>query len=250
MQHQSNNRPSEQLSLPAERHFLVNRDVAANQLQTYRSNNEPILMTSSSGMPIGDKVYSLTPGSRGPILLQDTCLLEEIGQFNEEKIAERCSFAKGAGALGIFQCTTDLGASLTRAHFLQTRNKQTPIAIRFSRFRSECGSADTVRDLRGMSIKFYTDCGNFDLICNHLPVFFIRDPVLYPSLVHSQKRNPVTNLFDSDAYWDFLTLRPETTHCLVEIFLSNTYIHIQKMHLLSSRFYSTVIVEFPMAIVP
>ena len=250
MQHQSNNRPSEQLSSPAERHFLVNRDVAANQLQTYRSNNEPILMTSSSGMPIGDKVYSLTAGSRGPILLQDTCLLEEIGQFNEEKIAERCSFAKGAGALGIFQCTTDLGASLTRAHFLQTRNKQTPIAIRFSRFRSECGSADTVRDLRGMSIKFYTDCGNFDLICNHLPVFFIRDPVLYPSLVHSQKRNPVTNLFDSDAYWDFLTLRPETTHCLVEIFLSNTYIHIQKMHLLSSRFYSTVIVEFPMVIVP
>ena len=195
--------------------LLLHRDAAANQLQTYRSNNEPILMTSPSGMPLGDKVYSLTAGPRGPILLQDTCLLDELGQFNEEKIPERCSYAKGSGVFGFFQCTTDTGSTLTRAQFLSTRNKQTPIAVRFSRLRGESGSADTVRDLRGMSIKFYTDCGNFDLICNHLPVFYIRDPILYPSLVHAQKRNPVTNLFDYDAYWDFFTLRPESTHCLV-----------------------------------
>ena len=194
------------------------RDVAANQLQSYRSNNEPILMTSLSGMPIGDKVYSLTAGSRGPLLLHDSCLLDELGQFNQEKIPERCSYSKGTGAFGIFQCTTDLGSTLTRANFLDTKNKQTPIAMRFSRFRSELGSSDTVRDLRGMSIRFYTDCGNLDLICNHLPIFFIRDPILYPSLVHSQKRNPVTNLFDYDAYWDFLTLRPETTHCLLLLY--------------------------------
>lgn len=204
--------------------FLLDRDVSANQLQTYRSNNDPILMTSLSGTPIGDKVYSLTVGSHGPILLQDTRLLDELGQFNEEKIPERCSYAKGAGAFGVFQCTTDIGSTLTRAHFLTARNKQTPIAIRFSRFRSETGSSDTVRDIRGMAIKFYTDCGNFDLICNHLPVFFIRDPLLYPSLVHSQKRNPVTNLFDYDAYWDFLTLRPETTHCLVSIKNKRTFL--------------------------
>ncbi|CAF1106105.1 unnamed protein product [Rotaria sordida] len=221
MQNQSNNISSgivQSTISPSEALFLLNRDVAANQLQTYRSNNEPILMTSLSGMPIGDKVYSLTAGSRGPILLQDTYLLDELGQFNEEKIPERCSYGKGSGAFGFFQCTTDIGSTLTRAHFLDTRNKQTPIAIRFSRFRSELGSSDTIRDIRGMAIKFYTDCGNFDLICNHLPIFFIRDPILYPSLVHSQKRNPVTNLFDYDAYWDFLTLRPETTHCLVLLY--------------------------------
>ena len=195
--------------------FFLQRDIAANQLQTYRSSNDPVLMTSLSGMPMGDKVYSLTAGSRGPVLLQDSSLLDELGQFNREKIPERCSYAKGAGAFGFFQCTTDLGSTFSRAHFLDTRNKQTPVAMRFSRLRGELGSADTVRDLRGMSIKFYTECGNFDVICNHLPVFFIRDPMLYPSLVHSQKRNPVTNLFDYDAYWDFLTLRPESTHCLV-----------------------------------
>ncbi|CAF1133355.1 unnamed protein product [Adineta ricciae] len=198
--------------------LLSNRDISANQLQTYRSNNEPTLMTSSSGMPIGDKICSLTAGLHGPIVLHDACLLDEIGQFNEEKIPERCSYAKGSGAFGTFQCTTDLGSSITRAHFLDTRDKQTRVAVRFSRFTSELGSADTVRDIRGMSIKFYTDCGNFDLICNHLPVFFIRDPILYPSLVHAQKRNPVTNLFDYDAYWDFLTLRPETMHCLILLY--------------------------------
>lgn len=216
MQNQSNNISSGNI-VSSEEDTSLHRDVAANQLQTYRSNNEPILMTSLSGMPIGDKVYSLTVGSRGPILLQDTYLLDELGQFNEEKIPQRCSYAKGCGAFGYFQCTTDIGSTLTRANFLQINNKQTPIAIRFSSFKSDLGSSDTVRDIRGMSIKFYTDCGNFDLICNHLPVFFIRDPILYPSLLHSQKRNPVTNLFDYDAYWDFLTLRPETTHCLVKV---------------------------------
>lgn len=247
MQNQANPSTSNNLQDSAsaiETSSLYHRDVAANQLQTYRSNNEPTLMTSLSGMPIGDKVYSLTAGSRGPILLQDTCLLDEIGQFNEEKIPERCSFGKGTGAFGIFQCTTDTASTFTRAQFLDTRNKQTPVAMRFSRFRSELGSSDTVRDLRGMSIRFYTDCGNFDLICNHLPVFFIRDPILYPSLVHSQKRNPVTNLFDYDAYWDFLTLRPETTHCLV----NNPSIHPLGESICLSRSYCTVIVEYPMVI--
>ena len=195
--------------------YVPQRDVAANQLQTYRSNHDPVLMTSLSGMPIGDKVYSLTAGPRGPLLLQDSALLDELGQFNQERIPERCSYAKGSGAFGFFQCTTDTGPKFTRAQFLDKRNQQTPIVMRFSRLRSESGSSDTVRDIRGMSIRFYTDCGNFDLVCNHLPIFFIRDPILYPSLIHAQKRNPVTNLFDYDAYWDFLTLRPETTHCLV-----------------------------------
>ena len=193
----------------------MSRDVAANQLQTYRSNNEPMLMTSQSGMPVGDKMNSLTIGSRGPILLQDACLLDELGQFNQEKVAERCSYSKGTGAFGSFQCSIGNGSRLTRASFLESANKQTPIVIRFSRFLSESGNADSVRDIRSISIKFFTECGNFDLICNHLPVFFIRDPLLYPSLIHSQKRNPVTNSFDYDAYWDFLTLRPESTHCLV-----------------------------------
>ncbi|CAF1029844.1 unnamed protein product [Didymodactylos carnosus] len=203
---------------PAEAIFMFNRDVASNQLQTFRSNNEPVLMTSLTGCPVGDKVYALSAGSRGPLLLNDLTLLDELGQFNEENISERVTYAKGCGAFGFFECTTDIGSQFSRARFLDQRNKQTPIAIRFSRLRSELGSADTLRDIRGMSIKFYTDCGNFDLICNHLPVFYIRDPLLYPSLIHSQKRNPVTNLFDHDAYWDFLTLRPESTHCLMLLY--------------------------------
>lgn len=151
-------------------------------------------------------------GPRGPLLLQDVQFLEELAQFDRERIPERVVHAKGAGAFGYLEVTSDALSKYTKAKLFSTVGKRTPLAIRFSTVGGESGSADTVRDPRGFAVKFYTEDGNWDLVGNNTPIFFIRDPILFPSFIHTQKRNPQTHLKDANMTWDFFSLRPETTH--------------------------------------
>jgi catalase len=134
-----------------------------------------------------------------------------LAAFDRERIPERVVHAKGAGAFGYFEVTNDI-TKYTKAKPFERVGKRTPIAIRFSTVGGESGSADTARDPRGFAIKFYTEDGNWDLVGNNTPIFFIRDPIFFPSFIHTQKRNPVTHLKDHDMLWDFISLRPETLH--------------------------------------
>jgi catalase len=168
-------------------------------------------LTTSVGIPVSDNQNSLTAGNPGPILLQDFYLLEKLAHFNRERIPERVVHAKGAGAGGYFEVTADV-TQWTKAKFLETVGKQTPVFVRFSTVGGEKGSADTARDPRGFAVKFYTEEGNYDIVGNNTPVFFIRDPMKFPDLVHSQKRNPQTNCKDPNAIWDFFSLTPESIH--------------------------------------
>ncbi len=171
-------------------------------------NNE---LTTSFGIPISDNQNSLTAGSTGPILLQDFHLIEKLAHFNRERIPERVVHAKGAGAHGYFEVTNDV-TPWTKAKFLEKVGKQTPVFVRFSTVAGEKGSADTVRDPRGFAVKFYTEEGNYELVGNNTPVFFVRDPIKFPDFIHSQKRNPQTNCKDPNMVWDFFSLTPESTH--------------------------------------
>jgi len=193
---------------------MAGRDHCDNQLKTFAESKKdeacPVA-TTSAGCPVGFKTASLTAGPRGPILLQDHVLVDETAHFDRERIPERVVHAKGAGAFGYFEVTHDISQYSKAAVFSQV-GKKTPIAIRFSTVGGESGSADTVRDPRGFAVKFYTEEGNWDLVGNNTPIFFIRDPILFPSFIHTQKRNPATHLKDADMFWDFITLRPETTH--------------------------------------
>ncbi|KYB28799.1 Catalase-like Protein [Tribolium castaneum] len=187
-------------------------DKAANQLVDYKNNSKnDSAATTGHGTPIGEKDATLTVGPRGPILLQDNNFIEELAHFDRERIPERVVHAKGAGAFGYFEVTHDI-TKYTAAKVFSNIGKRTPIAIRFSTVAGESGSADTVRDPRGFAMKFYTEDGIWDLVGNNTPIFFIRDPILFPHFIHSQKRNPQTHLKDANMFWDFITLRPETTH--------------------------------------
>ncbi|MEW9701452.1 catalase KatA [Paenibacillus sp. SI8] len=168
-------------------------------------------LTTSWGAPVGDNQNSLTAGSRGPTLIQDVHLLEKLAHFNRERVPERVVHAKGAGAHGYFEVTNDLTA-YTKASFLSEIGKRTPLFVRFSTVAGENGSADTVRDPRGFAVKFYTDEGNYDLVGNNTPVFFIRDAIKFPDFIHTQKRHPQTHLKNPNAIWDFWSLSPESLH--------------------------------------
>ena len=156
-------------------------------------------------------------GKRGPILLQDENYLDEMSHFDRERIPERAAHAKGAGAYGYFEVTHDI-TQYTTAKIFEKIGKRTPVSARFSTVAGEMGSADTLRDPRGFSIKFYTDDGNWDVVGLSFPIFFIRDPTLFPSFIHTQKRNPQTHLKDANMFWDFISLRPETTHQMMFLF--------------------------------
>ena len=169
------------------------------------------MQTTSTGCPIDDNQNSLSVGPRGPLLLEDFQLLDKLAHFDAERIPERVVHAKGAGAHGYFVLEKDL-SHLTRAKFLHGEGKRTPVFARFSTVGGEKASADTARDPRGFSVKFYTEEGNFDMVGNNTPIFFIRDPIKFPDFIHTQKRNPQTNLKDSDMFWDFLSLVPESLH--------------------------------------
>ncbi|XP_018426828.1 PREDICTED: catalase-like [Nanorana parkeri] len=175
------------------------------------------MLTSSEGVPIGTLVSSLTVGPRGPILMQDAVLMEEMGHFVRERIPERVVHARGAGAFGYFEVTHNI-THYCKACVFEYIGKKTPIAVRFSTTSGENGSSDLTREPRGYAVKFYTEQGNWDLVGNNSPVFFLRDPMLFPSLSHAQKRNPQTHLKDPNALWDFFSLRPETLHEVTMIF--------------------------------
>ncbi|OEH92079.1 catalase KatA [Bacillus solimangrovi] len=174
-------------------------------------SNKKNNLTTSWGAPVGDNQNSMTAGSRGPTLIQDVHLLEKLAHFNRERVPERVVHAKGAGAHGYFEVTNDV-AKYTKANFLSEVGKRTPLFVRFSTVAGENGSADTVRDPRGFAVKFYTEEGNYDLVGNNTPVFFIRDAIKFPDFIHTQKRDPKTHLKNPNAIWDFWSLSPESLH--------------------------------------
>ena len=169
------------------------------------------IMTTSAGSPIADNQNALTAGPRGPVLMQDWQLLEKLAHQNRERIPERVVHAKGWGAHGTFTVTHDI-TRYTRASIFAQVGKQTPMIARFSTVAGEAGAADAERDVRGFALKFYTDEGNWDLVGNNTPVFFIRDPLKFPDFIHTQKRHPRTNLRSPTAMWDFWSLSPESLH--------------------------------------
>ncbi|NUB09732.1 catalase [Azospirillum sp. Vi22] len=174
-------------------------------------------LTTGAGIPVADNQNSLTAGPRGPVLMQDFHLIEKLAHFNRERIPERVVHAKGAGAYGVFRVTRDV-TPYTAAKFLSDVGKETEVFLRFSTVGGEKGSADAERDPRGFAVKFYTEDGNYDLVGNNTPVFFVRDPLKFPDFIHTQKRNPATNLKDPTAVWDFFSLSPETMHQLTILF--------------------------------
>lgn len=173
--------------------------------------NENKHLTTSHGAPVGDNQNSMTAGSRGPTLLQDFHLIEKLAHFNRERVPERVVHAKGAGAHGYFEVTNDL-SKYTKAKVFNGVGKRTPLFIRFSTVAGELGSADTVRDPRGFAVKFYTEEGNYDIVGNNTPIFFIRDAIKFPDFIHTQKRDPKTHLKNPTAIWDFWSLSPESLH--------------------------------------
>ena len=167
-------------------------------------------LTTTAGAPIADNQNSLTAGPRGPVLLQDYQLLEKLAHQNRERIPERVVHAKGWGAFGTLTITGDI-TKYTRAKVV-TPGKKTDMLIRFSTVAGEAGAADAERDVRGFAMKFYTEEGNWDLVGNNTPVFFVRDPLKFPDFIHTQKRHPKTNLRSTTAMWDFWSLSPESLH--------------------------------------
>ena len=168
-------------------------------------------MTSVSGRPVSDNQNVQTAGQPGPMLLQDPWFLEKLAHFDREVIPERRMHAKGSGAYGTFTVTHDI-TKYTRASIFAHVGKKTNCFVRFSTVAGERGAADAERDIRGFAIKFYTDAGNWDLVGNNTPVFFLRDPLKFPDLNHAVKRDPHTNLRSANNNWDFWTLLPEALH--------------------------------------
>jgi len=184
--------------------------------QTTTSDKQTL--TTNQGVPIADNQNSLKGGARGPTLLEDFVLREKITHFDHERIPERIVHARGSGAHGYFQPLKNL-SRLTRAAFLQDPTKRTKVFVRFSTVAGGAGSVDTPRDVRGFAVKFYTDDGNFDLVGNNIPVFFIQDTMKFPDLVHSVKMEPDRGFPQSasahDTFWDFVSLTPESMHMLM-----------------------------------
>ncbi|KMV33068.1 catalase [Franconibacter pulveris] len=170
-------------------------------------------LTTASGAPVAHNNNSMTAGRRGPMLLQDVWFLEKLAHFDREVIPERRMHAKGSGAYGTFTVTRDI-TDFTRAKIFSQIGKKTDLFIRFSTVAGERGAADAERDIRGFSIKFYTEEGNWDLVGNNTPVFYLRDPLKFPDLNHVVKRDPRTNLRNPTYKWDFFSLQPETVHQL------------------------------------
>ncbi|KAB0613227.1 catalase [Campylobacter hyointestinalis] len=197
------------------------------------------LLNTASGNPIADNQNSLTAGARGPVLLQDYQLIEKLAFQNRERIPERTVHAKGSGAYGELEITEDI-SKFTKASVLQ-KGEKTKLFIRFSTVAGEAGAADAERDVRGFAIKFYTKEGNWDLVGNNTPTFFIKDGMKFPDFIHTQKRDPKTHLRSNNAAWDFWTLNPETLH-QVTILMSDRGIpaSYRHMHGFGSHTYSLI----------
>ena len=174
-------------------------------------------MTTDAGRPVGDNQNSLTVGPRGPVVFEDFLLFEKMAHFNRERIPERVVHAKGSGAHGYFVCTNaDMAKYTTAALFSVPENDPDVSALLHRRRRK--GSADTERDPRGFALKFYTEEGNWDMVGNNTPVFFIRDPLKFGDFIHTQKRDPETNLKSPTMMWDFWSLSPESLHQVTILF--------------------------------
>ena len=164
-------------------------------------------LTTQEGQPWANNQHSLTAGQRGPVLIQDYQLLEKLAHFDRERIPERVVHAKGAGAKGVFQVTHDMSA-YTKADLFNGEGKETPLAIRISQVAGELGYPDTIRDVRGFAVKFYTEQGNYDIVGNNTPIFFINDPLKFPDFIHSQKRDPRSHKREVNMQCDFWTHSP------------------------------------------
>ena len=200
----------------------------------------PPATTTDSGIPAASDEHSLTVGPAGPIALHDHYVVQKMQHFNRERVPERVVHAKGGGAHGFFEVTADV-TQFTRASFLSQVGKRTDVFARFSTVAGEQGFPDTVRDPRGFALKFYTDEGNFDMVGNNTPVFFVRDPSKFQDFIHSQKRLPDTGLRSNDMQWDFWTLSPESAH-QVTILMSDRGIPASWRHMdgFSSHTYSWI----------
>ena len=174
-------------------------------------------LTTANGMPVSDNQNSLTAGERGPIVFEDFHLFEKLAHFARERIPERVVHAKGSGAFGELTVTHDI-TQYTSASLFSAVGKKTPLFLRFSTVGGEAGSADTERDPRGFSLKFYSEQGNWDLVGNNTPVFFLRDPSKFPDFIHTQKRHPQTHTKNATMQWDFLSLHPESLHQVTILF--------------------------------
>ncbi len=185
-------------------------------------------LTTTAGTPVPTNEDSLTAGERGPLLMQDYQLIEKLAHQNRERIPERTVHANGWGAHGVLKVTNDI-SKYTRAKCLQ-KGTETPMLARFSTVAGEKGAADHERDVRGFSLKFYTEEGNWDMVGNNTPVFFVRDPYKFPDFIHTQKRHPKTNLRSPTAMWDFWSLSPESLH-QVTILMSDRGLPKTPMHM-------------------
>ena len=179
--------------------------------------NKKKKLSTASGKPYFENENSMTVGPSGPVLLQDYILHEKMAHFNRERIPERVVHAKGTGAFGKFTVTHDI-TKYTRARLFQKVGNECRVFVRFSTVGGEKGSADTERDPRGFAIKFYTEDGNWDLVGNNTPVFFIKDPKKFSDFIHTQKRDPKTNLKSPAMIWDFWSLNPESLHQVLILF--------------------------------
>ncbi|PLP19685.1 catalase, partial [Klebsiella michiganensis] len=197
-------------------------------------------LTTAAGAPVVDNNNVVTAGPRGPMLLQDVWFLEKLAHFDREVIPERRMHAKGSGAYGKLTITRDI-TRYTRAKLFAEIGKTTDLFLRFSTVAGERGAADAERDIRGFSIKFYTEEGNWDLVGNNTPIFYLRDPLKFPDLNHVVKRDPRTNLRNPTWKWDFFSLLPETLHQLTIDFsdrgLPRSYRH---MHGFGSHAFSFI----------
>ncbi|MBO0855550.1 MAG: catalase [Nocardia sp.] len=194
-------------------------DTKQRHLDRYRLDRGRGEMTTQQGVPVHNTDDSVTAGERGPTLLEDFHAREKLTHFDHERIPERVVHARGAGAYGHFQPYDDSLAEFTGAEFLTDPGKRTPVFVRFSTVAGSRGSADTVRDVRGFATKFYTDQGNYDLVGNNFPVFFIQDGIKFPDFVHAVKPEPHNEIPQAasahDTLWDFVSLQPETLHAIM-----------------------------------
>src|SRR5215470_7063023 len=183
----------------------------SKSIDRYSKGNPMSKLTTAFGAPVVDNQNTQTAGPRGPALLQDVWLIEKLAHFAREVIPERRMHAKGSGAHGTFTVTHDI-TRYTKAKMFSKIGKQTPMFARFSTVAGERGAADAERDIRGFALKFYTEQGNWDLVGNNTPVFFLRDPLKFPDLNHAVKRDPRTNLRSPRNNWDFWSSLPEALH--------------------------------------
>ncbi|WP_350029512.1 MULTISPECIES: catalase HPII [unclassified Caballeronia] len=187
-------------------------------LEAFRSDATNQALTTNQGVKVSDNQNTLRVGARGPSLLEDFIMREKITHFDHERIPERIVHARGSAAHGVFK-VYESQADLTKAGFLQDPSKETPVYVRFSTVQGSRGSADTVRDVRGFAVKFYTDEGNFDMVGNNMPVFFIQDAIKFPDFVHAVKPEPHNEIPQGasahDTFWDFVSLVPESAHMVM-----------------------------------